>query len=391
MIKSHAADSRSASYHPQLVAAEHLIPRLEEELAHEARPNCLRRWRGLTEAMTCDFCATSLFSSSFFCQLCGHEFCRECFQRLEQAPPGTGPKALLKCMPGLPSHQPSDFLPVTRFEKDELEVELGFMKALMAEEEEANATSAAAEPGASNNVPADPNAASANGSTAGSNDAMDVDASETHAADGSNSPRPAPLASAGEASTSSAEAAAANLVSAAPQPNEGAPGSLANGTADSPMRSSPLSSAAATREPGSSEADGASTSAATDEPSSSAAPAEKKQRSKTRPEVASHIIATHHKDDLDEEVFLETWGKGEPLLVKGVALAKDWDPERFISMYGDEVCEITTCEDDDVVKEVFVRQFFETFGLPKAKKRELLGKGTWKLKVSERAASSQRS
>lgn len=98
--------------------------------------------------------------------------------------------------------------------------------------------------------------------------------------------------------------------------------------------------------------------------------------------IPSCEIVRHAKEKLTEELFLRTWSKGEPLLVEGVQTRQAWDPAKFIEVYGNDECEISRCDGDGINKTVRVRDFFRTFGMTNAEKRDCLGPGIWKLKVS---------
>jgi [histone H3]-dimethyl-L-lysine9 demethylase len=87
---------------------------------------------------------------------------------------------------------------------------------------------------------------------------------------------------------------------------------------------------------------------------------------------------TKHFDDseLTDEVFRPMWAKGEPLVVTGLASKFKifWSPEYFIEKYGSENCLIVECQ-KDTNKRVTVGEFFSWFGKYEGRKE------CWKLKV----------
>ncbi|KAJ1308139.1 hypothetical protein OPQ81_003857 [Rhizoctonia solani] len=130
----------------RLAIARALYPVLKEELAHASKPNVIRREIEIEVRATCDVCVTSMFSSCHMCTRCGRELCGACFQRVEEmCPPGTPleysgsaskDRQLHKyraCSWGRVFHLPSDFHPVTRFSRKELEQTVADMESLIKE------------------------------------------------------------------------------------------------------------------------------------------------------------------------------------------------------------------------------------------------------------------
>jgi lysine-specific demethylase 3 len=107
--------------------ARALLPVLLKERVHIRRPNAIFRYREVDVRVTCDMCATSLFSQSWLCSKCGREICHDCFNGLVTPnSPGT------KCseQSGLPHFQ-SDFIPISRFRTDELSEAIDEMQVLV--------------------------------------------------------------------------------------------------------------------------------------------------------------------------------------------------------------------------------------------------------------------
>ena len=100
-----------------------------------------------------DTCMTSIFSSSWMCRLCGREACAECFAKvreLTQYRPGASDSEIAALQARRESHahtnpfflsctrrnehQFSDFSPMSRFDKTELEGVIESMEKLLREE-----------------------------------------------------------------------------------------------------------------------------------------------------------------------------------------------------------------------------------------------------------------
>jgi len=111
---------------------------------------------------------TSIFSSSWMCRLCGREACAECFAKvreLTQYRPGATDSEIAALQAKRESHahtnpfflsctrrnehQFSDFSPMSRFDKAELESVIESMEKLL-QEETASSSEPAAQPSVSN-------------------------------------------------------------------------------------------------------------------------------------------------------------------------------------------------------------------------------------------------
>lgn len=112
------------------------------------------RYRDLIDYLTFpDTCMTSIFSSSWMCRLCGREACAECFAKvreLTQYRPGASDSEIAALQAKRESHahtnpfflsctrrnehQYSDFSPMSRFDKTELEGVIESMEKLLQEE-----------------------------------------------------------------------------------------------------------------------------------------------------------------------------------------------------------------------------------------------------------------
>jgi len=126
---------------------------LIEEQEHLRKPEIIRRPRDSDVRATCDTCMTSIFSSSWMCRLCGREACSECFAKvreLTQYRPGASDSEIAALQAKRESHahtnpfflsctrrnehQYSDFSPMSRFDKAELEGVIESMEKLLQEE-----------------------------------------------------------------------------------------------------------------------------------------------------------------------------------------------------------------------------------------------------------------
>lgn len=133
----------------------------------------------------------------------------------------------------------------------------------------------------------------------------------------------------------------------------------------------------------------------------SIAPQTSKEVSLEDGDVPSQFLDIVSAKDLDEKRFLATWSKGEPIVIADVSTPHRWDAEAMVEKYGDDVCEITRCDVQlpsmsegafatfrrtkpnqfaKYIKSVQVKKFFETFGQTNEVRRDVLGKGIWKLK-----------
>jgi len=152
----------------KLTIARALLPTLKEEQEHLRKPEIIRRPRDSDVRATCDTCMTSIFSSSWMCRLCGREACAECFAKvreLTQYRPGATDSEIAALQAKRESHahtnpfflsctrrnehQFSDFSPMSRFDKAELESVIESMEKLL-QEETASSSEPAAQPSVSN-------------------------------------------------------------------------------------------------------------------------------------------------------------------------------------------------------------------------------------------------
>ncbi|KAI0002943.1 hypothetical protein BJV74DRAFT_814326 [Russula compacta] len=149
----------------KLTVARSLLPTLKEEQEHLRKPEIIRRPRDSDVRATCDTCMTSIFSSSWMCRLCGREACAECFAKVREltqyrlgatdseiaalqakreSHAHTNP-FFLSCT-RRNEHQYSDFSPMSRFDKAELEGVIESMEKLLQEETATSAPGPVAEP-----------------------------------------------------------------------------------------------------------------------------------------------------------------------------------------------------------------------------------------------------
>ena len=117
----------------QTTIAEALLSVLKNELEHAQLPQSLRRTREVSCRQMCEYCATSIFSASWFCRRCGKEFCLECFDGIQKSQDSVktqSTKAKNTCTMGA-IHGPSDFVPLTRFSTLALNKEISVMEKLV--------------------------------------------------------------------------------------------------------------------------------------------------------------------------------------------------------------------------------------------------------------------
>ncbi|SOV02915.1 uncharacterized protein UDID_13435 [Ustilago sp. UG-2017a] len=120
-------------FEAQTIVGKSLLPVLEAELAHAHQPEVLRRPREKICRQMCEFCATSIFSASWFCRRCGREYCPDCKDAIEHPNNIADPvlaKRLAMC-DRFRVHPASDLVPLTRFDVALLEQELDAMRALL--------------------------------------------------------------------------------------------------------------------------------------------------------------------------------------------------------------------------------------------------------------------
>ncbi|SPO29414.1 uncharacterized protein UTRI_04860_B [Ustilago trichophora] len=151
----------------QANVAKSLLPVLETELQHAKQPDVLRRPRETTCRQMCEFCATSIFSASWFCRRCGREYCPDCKDAIEQ-PDDSDPlltKRLGLC-DRVRAHNVEDLVPLTRFDVVLLEQEVAAMRTMLADGK--------AQPSAHSAVQADPVSATADLPQSASNDEQEA-------------------------------------------------------------------------------------------------------------------------------------------------------------------------------------------------------------------------
>ena len=120
----------------QTNVARSLLAVLEAELQHAQHVNILRRPRETTCRQMCEFCATSIFSASWYCQRCGREYCPDCKEAIEH--PDDSDVALAKRIiqcDRVRGHNIEDLIPLTRFDVALLEQEVAAMRAMLTAEE----------------------------------------------------------------------------------------------------------------------------------------------------------------------------------------------------------------------------------------------------------------
>ncbi|KAJ1300194.1 hypothetical protein OPQ81_011943 [Rhizoctonia solani] len=316
----------------RLAIARALYPVLKEELAHASKPNVIRREIEIEVRATCDVCVTSMFSSCHMCTRCGRELCGACFQRVEEmCPPGTPleysgsaskDRQLHKyraCSWGRVFHLPSDFHPVTRFSRKELEQTIPDMESLIKEK---------------------------------------------------NKSSPAP----GTGSTSrTAQAQIANWASRVSPWNPTSP----HGSTEPPALSSAGSSRDVSSPRGTPDPQlptmpiiASPTMSPTHEdqftpevtPLSGKRPIVSHHGRLDPASVPSHPVH-HFSKTLPEEDFKSLWARGEAIVIQDLLgrFELNWTPEYFINEYGEQRCMVVNCEDNKD-KEMMVRDFFEMFG-----------------------------
>lgn len=119
--------------------AKSLLPILEAELLHAQQPETLRRPRETTCRQMCDFCATSIFSASWYCRRCGREYCPDCKDAMKQGDDldRSLAKRLALC-DRIRGHGVADLIPLTRFDTTLLKQELVAMQRLLADAEQSH-------------------------------------------------------------------------------------------------------------------------------------------------------------------------------------------------------------------------------------------------------------
>ncbi|KAJ1023199.1 hypothetical protein NDA16_003352 [Ustilago loliicola] len=270
------------------IVSKSLLPVLEAELAHARLPEVLRRPREKICRQMCEFCATSIFSASWFCRRCGREYCPDCKHAIEH-PDDSADPALVKRLgmcDRLRNHSIQDLVPLTRFDVALLEQEVNAMRTMLERKKQS-------------------------------------EHSDT---------------------TERARVAVDTAESLQPEPSESDEQAAKVNWNDVPTDRAGLT------------ADGI---------------------------IGSLDLRTFDSDTFDTNVFRREWAHGEPLLVRNVTtpMQHTWDPKQLIDRYGEESCAIVRSDTDPpIVKEVYVGEFFTTFGKDRQTKEQVLGPGSWKLK-----------
>ncbi|KAK0485497.1 hypothetical protein EDD18DRAFT_1293050 [Armillaria luteobubalina] len=132
--------------------ARGLLPILKRESDHIKGKETVYRTRESEVRATCDTCMTSLFCNTWMCRSCGREACADCFAQIEkltmnvpeviqaeivqqqQRRKQRSSKSILACKERH-DHRANDFLPVTRFCKEELEQAIVAMELVIMEED----------------------------------------------------------------------------------------------------------------------------------------------------------------------------------------------------------------------------------------------------------------
>ncbi|CAO1620852.1 unnamed protein product [Sympodiomycopsis kandeliae] len=127
------------------IAAKSLLPTMETELAHAIKSTTLWRKPELDIRPQCEFCLTSLFSSSYLCRGCGREYCVDCFKEMEtngiNAEEATGAKFSRYTCRFKTVHSAMDMVPMTRLRLDEVQNEVEEMKRILKDHEDAQSSS----------------------------------------------------------------------------------------------------------------------------------------------------------------------------------------------------------------------------------------------------------
>ncbi|KAH9963231.1 hypothetical protein BC827DRAFT_1194282 [Russula dissimulans] len=304
----------------KLTVARALLPTLKEEQEHLRKPEIIRRPRDSDVRATCDTCMTSIFSSSWMCRLCGREACAECFAKvreLTQYRPGATDSEIAALQAKRESHahtnpfflsctrrnehQYSDFSPMSRFDKAELESVIESMEKLL-QEEIATPTSGPV--------------------VISSRPDVDGIATALGTAEVSEGPTTEPSSSA----------------PALEVPN--AAGGLS-------LRSDPVRPSALSVRTAPSNGSAVKEHAVLEDPSG----------------IPSHPTLTYTMTELTDAEFRTVWSQGAPLVVTGLSdkFGSRWRPEHFRDKHGSQTCSIVECQ-TDASKRVTVGEFFGYFG-----------------------------
>ncbi|QRV72004.1 JmjC domain, hydroxylase [Ceratobasidium sp. AG-Ba] len=321
------------------VIARALYHVLEEEFKHASKANAIWRPVEIEFRATCeDVCATSIFASCHMCTRCGRELCGECYQELEKiCPAGTSTQyehigrknrqthKYRTCGYGA-FHVPSNFRPITRFIRDDLE---GILKDMSEFIEELPPTTDQLQP------------------------------------------RPQPQQR-GQRSTA---ARIQKWMSRVPPWNPVSPQASTEPPALSEAGSShDVSSLRGTPDPQLSPAPviASPTMSPNHEHGISPEVSVKAGKRHSAPQpvyidpanLPSHPIHYFSKD-ITEEKFKPLWATGQAMVVQGLldSFKIDWTPEYFIDRYGGQECFVVDCKTDKSTLSS-VEEFFSQFGDP---------------------------
>ncbi|KAI0301852.1 hypothetical protein B0F90DRAFT_1809951 [Multifurca ochricompacta] len=304
----------------KLTVARALLTTLKEEQEHLRKPEIIRRPRDSDVRATCDTCMTSIFSSSWMCRLCGREACAECFAKvreLTQYRPGASDSEIAALQAKRESHahtnpfflsctrrnehQYSDFSPMSRFDKTELEGVIMSMEKLLQEGTVTSAPEPVAEPSVTNSdgVAKEPPPHTEIQAT-----------SPTKASPSTGGPGPPSVAASG-----------------------GSPADPAMSSAR-PLDATPLNGTS-----------------------------EKEHAMEDPSEIPSHPTKTYSASELTDVEFRRVWSQGAPLIVTGLAekFGNRWRPEHFRDKHGSQTCSVVECQ-TDASKRMTVSDFFGYFG-----------------------------
>ncbi|KAM0747833.1 hypothetical protein T439DRAFT_328506 [Meredithblackwellia eburnea MCA 4105] len=143
-LPTHAAVLKTA-------CATNLLPTLRVELDHSQQSTCIRVHQEISARSTCDTCLHTILSGSWFCTICGRDFCFACKSALERVEREDAKaladglsdsdrrkrlseedRRLRKCFKNFP-HASKDLVPFTRFKPEELKRIVGAMDAWLVE------------------------------------------------------------------------------------------------------------------------------------------------------------------------------------------------------------------------------------------------------------------
>lgn len=314
------------------IAALSLIDILREGLLHANIEGCVKRSRELQIRAMCDYCSTGLFVASYMCERCGQEYCIECRKAMTEV--RSDDRALVQlchCVKDKfadadvanvvkkATHSANLLRPVSRFSIEELQDAITGMECIITE------------------------AAKAQGNSTGYRIHSACDSSDKSAHKSILPVASLELETTVKTEDKEAEQDFKDLKSVV-----------------ATVSQSPLS-------------------------------------------PPSHPLAKYSKISMTEDDFLKTWSKGEPLVVTDVETRVRWNPQIFIERYGEMQCEIVRSDEqpepmtnaqvatkkktnphyfDRWNKVVKVGKFFSSFGKPLEERKEMFGRGVWKLKVS---------